>query len=140
MINEHKAKSYCCEDIKNIENYNEAITSDLLYECHHRDEVKILPSGIKVIRDKEEMIEDGRYYNCPANELIFMTQSEHRIYHNLNRTKETHKKFNTWAGRKQTENHRKAMILIAEKYRNYKTNGGKLNYNEYRKLLKNKEI
>lgn len=140
MIDISRAKSYCCEDIKNIENYNEAITSDLLYECHHRDEVKILPSGIKVIRGKEEMIENGRYYHCPANELIFMTQSEHRIYHNLNRTNETREKFKSWIGRKQTENHRKAMILVGEKYRNYKANGGKLKYNEFRKLLKNKEI
>ena len=140
MIDLRRAKSYCCEDIKNIENYEIAINSNLMYECHHKDEIKTLPSGIKVIRSKEELIENGRYYNCPANELIFMTQNEHRIYHNKNRTLNVIEKLKSWCGRKQTTNHKKAMKLVGEKYRLYKQHNPNISYNEFRKLLRNKEI
>lgn len=140
MIDLRRAKSYCCEDIKNIENYEIAINSNLMYECHHKDEIKTLPSGIKVIRSKEELIENGRYYNCPANELIFMSQNEHRIYHNKNRTLNVIEKLKTWSGRKQTINHKKAMKLVGEKYRLYKQQNQNISYNEFRKLLRNKEI
>lgn len=140
MIDLRRAKSYCCEDIKNIENYEIAINSNLMYECHHKDEIKTLPSGIKVIRSKEELIENGRYYNCPANELIFMSQNEHRIYHNKNRTLNVIEKLKTWSGRKQTINHKKAMKLVGEKYRLYKQQNPNISYNEFRKLLRNKEI
>lgn len=90
MISEIKVKKYCSEDITMIEHYNEAISDNTqIWVCHHRDEIKILPSGIKVVRTQQELKDCGRYYNCPATELIFMTRSEHIRLHNLNRTTET---------------------------------------------------
>lgn len=78
MINFKKAKSYCKEDISLIENYDKAMEDNTqTWECHHRDEYKVLPSGIAVIRSRKELIENGRYYKCPANELIFLTREEH---------------------------------------------------------------
>ena len=78
MINFKKAKSYCREDISLIENYDKAMEDKTqTWECHHRDEYKVLPSGIVVIRSCNELIENGRYYKCPANELIFLTKEEH---------------------------------------------------------------
>lgn len=82
MINKKYAKRFCREAISKIENYEKAITDTTqTWECHHRDEVKILPSGIEVRRSREELIENGRYYNCPANELIFLTKEAHRRLH-----------------------------------------------------------
>lgn len=90
MIKEYNAKRFCREDISRIENYDKAIADDTqVWHCHHRDEVKVLPSGMTVIRSRQELIENGRYYNCPANELIFLTKSEHRSLHNLNRSEFT---------------------------------------------------
>lgn len=83
MICNQTVHKFCCEDISLIENYDKAIEDkSQVWHCHHRDEIKVLPSGIKVIRSKEELIENGRYYNCPANELIFLLPSEHRKLHN----------------------------------------------------------
>lgn len=36
MISEKKVKKFCCEDISRIENYEEAINSLEMWECHHR--------------------------------------------------------------------------------------------------------
>lgn len=82
MINEKYVKKYCKEDLSKIENYDKAIADvSQMWECHHRDEVRILPSGIKVIRSRQELIENERYYNCHANELIFLTREEHKSLH-----------------------------------------------------------
>ena len=82
MINEIQAKKYCKEDISKIENYDKAITDKTqVWDCHHRDEVKVLPNGMKVIRSKQDLIENGLYYNCNVNELIFLTKEEHRNLH-----------------------------------------------------------
>lgn len=39
MINK-KAKIYCAQDLSSIENYDVALSSDEMYECHHRLEVQ----------------------------------------------------------------------------------------------------
>lgn len=71
-------KRYCCEDISLIENYEKAIASNELYHCHHRLETDKCLS-------KTELIELKLYWNRPANELIFLTVSEHRKLHYKNR-------------------------------------------------------
>lgn len=104
MISE-RCKKFCKEDISLIENYDKAIAdSTHLWDCHHRDEIKVLPSGMTVIRSRQELIENNRYYNCPANELIFLTHEEHTSLHKKGKTtwikgrchsKETIKKMST---------------------------------------------
>lgn len=70
-----------------VENYELAKTDNFKgWHIHHKDEIRILPSGMIVIRTKEELIENGRYYDCPPNELIWMRQSEHVALHNKFRT------------------------------------------------------
>lgn len=81
MINVNQARLYCKEDISLIENYNEAIASIEKYDCHHRDELKTLPSGIIARRSYKDLKENDRYYNCHANELIFLKHSEHISLH-----------------------------------------------------------
>lgn len=78
MIRETNAKHYCCENISNIENYEQAVADkEHMWDCHHRGE--ILPCG-RYSRDSLKKF--GLYWNRPAHELIFLTHSEHRVLHN----------------------------------------------------------
>lgn len=85
MINEKYAKSFCCEDISLIENYDNAIADmTQTWDCHHR-------RGTIYTRDDLKKI--GEYYHRPAIELIFLTSSEHHSLHNK--------------GKKFTEDHKR---------------------------------
>jgi hypothetical protein len=88
-----KHNTYCKERyaiggrIDLVENYDKAKADNFKgWHIHHKDEIRILPSGMIVIRTKEELIENERYYDCPPNELIWMRQSEHVALHNKFRT------------------------------------------------------
>ena len=117
MINELNALKYCKDDISKIENYELAKADDFKGWCiHHRDEYKVLPSGIEVFRTQVELKENGRYYHCPANELIFMTLSEHQAYHMKHITKARRVKLSEGNRRRQyTEDTRKKMSESAKK-------------------------
>ena len=78
-----------CKDYKNIENYEKAKADDFVgWVCHHRKGVDI---------PKEELKALGMYYNRPASELIFLTESEHGILHNKGKPKsdETRRRIGT---------------------------------------------
>lgn len=78
MINERNAQAYCCEDISKIENYDKAIADKTqTWVCHHKQE--ILDDGTKVSPD--ELIKQSLYYHRPANELIFLTATQHNTLH-----------------------------------------------------------
>lgn len=82
MIERTNAYAFCREDISLIENYYEALTdTEHRWHVHHRDEIRTLPCGITVIRTAQDLKEAGRYYNCPANELIFLTVNDHMKLH-----------------------------------------------------------
>ena len=77
MINEYCAKSYCCEDLSLIENYELAINDTTqTWDCHHRGEV--LPCGRF---SQDDLKKFGLYYKRPAAELIFLTPTTHRLLH-----------------------------------------------------------
>lgn len=78
MINERKIKIYCCEDISLIENYENAKSSKEIYNIHHKKEIDESLSA-------KQLIEKGLYYHRPANELIFLTKSEHSMLHGYHR-------------------------------------------------------
>lgn len=79
MINETKAKLYCCDNISLIENYEQAVKDKQIWDCHHRLEVQ---NGHRIYTGKE-LIEAELCWNRPASELIFLTKSEHsKIHHN----------------------------------------------------------
>ena len=83
MISE-SVYAYCIEDVANIENYDKAIADDKYWDCHHKLEIQ----GAVILSSKE-LIERGLYYHRPANELIFLTKSEHTKLHANNRSKVT---------------------------------------------------
>ena len=98
MINEYYAKMYCKEDISKIENYDKAISdSTQIWHCHHRDEVKVLPSGMTILRSRQDLIDNECYYHRKACELIFLTPTEHHNLHNKGKhlSDETRKKCST---------------------------------------------
>lgn len=151
------AHKYCCEDLSLIENYELAKNDPEPNKwcIHHRDECRVLPSGMIVIRTMDELKENGRYYNCPANELIFLTQSDHwKLHHKMGTfgfgeefgdkvskaTKEAMKKVDrnklaVWKGTKQSEStkekRRKKMKFRVDAYNEYKAKGGKLKFNDF---------
>lgn len=75
MINIRQVKRYCSEDITHIENYEKAISDDKqTWISHHRREID---EGLSV----KQLKEFGLYYKRPANELIFLTRTEHKSLH-----------------------------------------------------------
>ena len=72
-----KLKKYC-NDYTRIENYDKAISDkENMWHCHHRFEIG---SNGEIISQKD-LIKQCLYYNRPAEELIFLTQSEHHKLH-----------------------------------------------------------
>lgn len=75
MINEHNAKLFCYQDIRKIENYEQANADNIqTWHLHHRKETD-------ECKTKSQLIEEGLYFNRPANELIFLTHSDHIRLH-----------------------------------------------------------
>ena len=69
----HRFEKYC-KDYTNIENYENAAADNFVgWCCHHRKGVDITT---------EKLIALGIYYDRPAEELIFLTRSEHGALHN----------------------------------------------------------
>lgn len=77
-------KCYCLNP-KQIENYAFAISDDKhMWDCHHRLETRFsdgTPRPKNAQLSKAELIALGMYYNRPAEELIFLTRSEHLKEH-----------------------------------------------------------
>ena len=74
MICKKTAKTFCCEDISLIENYELAINdTKRTWICHH-----ILGEQF----DRQYLINNNLYENRPACELKFVTLSEHNHIHN----------------------------------------------------------
>ena len=74
MISERYAKQFCKDDISLIENYDIAVNDkNRKWVCHHRRGTIYSREGLKEI---------GEYYKRPAIELIFMTEEEHKRFHN----------------------------------------------------------
>lgn len=83
MINARFCKQCCCDDLKLIENYNEAINDKMhTWELHHRLETHNSDGERRIIDiSRDELKALDMYYNRPANELIFMTTKEHTSLH-----------------------------------------------------------
>lgn len=81
-----RIKKFCCEDISLIENYEEAINSEELWDCHHRLET----DSNKSVKELKDM---GLYWKRPASELIFLSHCDHASLHlkQLNKS-EKHRK------------------------------------------------
>ena len=73
MIKTKSVKKLCREDITLIKNYEQAITDESqIWDCHHINELTFT---------RQELIKQNMYYHRPANELVFLTRSEHKKAH-----------------------------------------------------------
>ena len=74
----HKFERYC-KDYENIENYEAAKKDNFVgWECHHRLETHTSDGERRLVDiSAAELNALGMYYNRPASELIFLTESEH---------------------------------------------------------------
>ena len=71
---------YCCEDISKIENYELAKRDDFKgWVIHHR--LELVETGAVVDSTKQDLKARGIYYNRPAEELVYLTRSEHQKLH-----------------------------------------------------------
>lgn len=66
---------YCCEDIRKIENYKQAIVdNETTWVCHHRREIDENKSA-------SQLKTEHKYYQVPASDLIFLKLSDHMRLH-----------------------------------------------------------
>lgn len=129
-----------CKDYENIENYEAAKKDNFVgWCCHHRLQtwtsdgerraVDITASELKAL---------GLYWNRPADELIFLTTSEHAILHQKgkHRSEETRNKISEAnKGKHLSEEHKRN---ISEGQRGEKNhNYGKPKSNETKNKLSN---
>lgn len=79
----HNFKRFC-KDIENVENFEKAKKDNFKgWDCHHRLETHNSDGERREVNiSRKELIAIGMYYNRPAEELIFLTVSEHRLLHN----------------------------------------------------------
>ena len=83
-----------CKEPEKIENYEKALKDNFKgWECHHRLETHNSDGERRLVDiTKKELIALGMYYNRPAEELIFLTRSEHDAFrkgkHHSEETKE----------------------------------------------------
>ena len=85
MITNIKSLEKYCKDYQNIQNYEDAVRSPLIYDLHHRLEISEMQS-------RSDLIFLHLYYNRPPEELIFLEHGEHVRLHNLNSSEETRQK------------------------------------------------
>ena len=78
----HYFQNYC-KDYENIENYQKAKADNFKgWCCHHRLETHTSYRERRAVDiTRRELIALGIYYNRPAEELIFLTTSEHSSLH-----------------------------------------------------------
>ena len=103
-------KRHYCSDIENVENYEKAKKDNFKgWCCHHRLETHNSDGERRLVDiTRAELIALGMYYNRPAEELIFMTESEHSSLHKP--SEETKKKISEASkGKKMSEEARKKM-------------------------------
>ena len=101
-------KSYC-QDYTKIENYDKAVADkENMWHCHHR--LEIGSNGERI--SHKDLIRQGLYYNRPASELIFLTNSEHKRLHQSGKklSDETKIKISKYRSGKQMSEEQKRKI------------------------------
>lgn len=126
---------YFCKDYENIENYDKAKADNFKnWCCHHK-------KGLDT--SAAELIKLGMYYNIKADELIFLTKSEHSELHNKGKQfsdehkkklSEAHKGKPAWNKGKSTSEETKKKMSEAKKGKKYSEETKKKMSNVMKKL------
>lgn len=92
-----------CKDYTKIENYEIALNREEIFIIHHRLETHNSDGERRLIDlSKKELIALDMYYHRPAEELIFLTRSEHQNIHHKGKhhSEKWKKKFSEfWKGK-----------------------------------------
>lgn len=129
-----------CKDYENIENYEKAKADNFIGWCIHHRRQTHNSNGERLLVDitAKELKALGLYWNRPADELIFLTTSEHAILHQKgkHRSEETRNKISEAnKGKHLSEEHKRS---ISEGQRGEKNhNYGKTKSNETKNKLSN---
>ena len=98
---------FCSEPLDKIEHYEEALAEGFKGWCiHHRLEIQ--QDGTRVSR--QELKDNGLYFNRPASELVFIRSGEHMSLHHKGQviSAETRQKMSeSLRGKHLSEEHRK---------------------------------
>ena len=137
-------KNEClCRRPELIENYAQAVLDTTqIWECHHRRETHYLERGKWIRREqeisKEQLIDEGVYFDVPPEELIFLTHEEHfnpKLWHKRPEDSgtppkkvlcvETGKVFeSTREAERQTGIYHNSISAVCKGRKHYKTAGG----------------
>ena len=84
-----RSYKHICDDIENVENYEKALADDFKgWVCHHRLETHNSDGERRLVDIAQKELEAlDMYYHRPANELIFLTSSEHTSLHQKGKPK-----------------------------------------------------
>lgn len=98
-----------CKDIENVENYQRALADNFKgWHCHHRLETHNSDGELRLVNiSAAELLALGMYYNRPAEELIFLPESEHHSLHSKGEHNAMYGKQCYWKGKKRSEETRK---------------------------------
>lgn len=86
MINRNIDK--ICKDFAKIENYEKAVADNSKWECHHRLETHFSDGTLRpknCYLTAKELKALDMYFDRPAEELIFLSKSEHCALHTKSR-------------------------------------------------------
>ena len=91
-----------CKDYENIENYEKALKDNFKgWHCHHRLQTWTSDGERRLVNiSAAELKALGMYYNRPADELIFLSESEHHSLHSKG------KKSSVESNKKNSEAHK----------------------------------
>lgn len=115
MINTYNLRKFCKDDISKIDNYEEAVQSDDIYDCHHRLELTL--EG-EYAHSKEDLIRMDMYYHRPYYELILLPHKEHT---------KLHRKFNSCFSGHKLSKEMKDKLINSHKGKVHWNKGLKLN-------------
>lgn len=78
------SQRYCCESLENVENYEKAKADNFKgWHCHHRLETHTTDGEKRLVDiSMKELKALGMYWHRPANELLFIKDTEHIKLHN----------------------------------------------------------
>ena len=106
-----------CKKYQDIENYEKALKDNFKgWHCHHRLETHNSDGERRLVNiSAAELLALGMYYNRPAEELIFLTASEHHSLHNKGEKHPLYGKHHSEQSRKKMSEAKKNMSEATRK-------------------------
>lgn len=121
-----------CKNYQDIENYGKAKADDFIgWNCHHRLETHNSDGERRLVDiTQKELKALNMYYYRPAEELIFLTKSEHNILHNKG------KHHSEEARRKMAESAKGKKMSAESRKKNSEAHKGKKHSEESKKRIR----